>query len=153
MWTDLEKYLKKQREYLDVEMPDDQIIWEGIRKDLQTSDSRANKKRMMIRIRNIAAVVVIVLSLGYVLNDIIGERRLNREISLANIDEKLGVREKEYRALVSFKQKEIGSFNQIDNIIILELLEEIQKLDIIYEQTLKDLGELGNNEQVIKTIS
>ena len=40
----------------------------------------------------------------------------------------------------------------MDNVIIAELLEEIQKLDTIYEQTLKDLNELGYDEQVIQTI-
>jgi hypothetical protein len=92
------------------------------------------------------------MSLGYILNDIINERQFRGDISLASIDKELGEREKEYRILVSFKQKEAGSFNQIDNVIIAELLEEIQKLDTIYEQTLKDLGELGYNEQVINTI-
>lgn len=152
MPTELEKYLQKQRENLDVESPDDQIIWEGIRNGLQTSGSHADKRRILIRIRNIAAVAVIVLSLGYILTDIIGERGSNKKASLAQIDKELGAREKEYRTLVSYKQKQIGSFNHIDNIIIAELLEEIQKLDTIYEQTLRDLSELGYNEKVINTI-
>jgi len=152
MSTDLEKYLQQKRENLDVESPDDQSIWEGIRNGLQISDARKDKKRSLIRIRNIAAVAVLVMCLGYIVYDIIGEDWLTRDISLAKIDRDLGVREKEYRALVSYKQNEIGSFNQIDNIIIAELLEEIQKLDTIYEQTMKDLSELGSNEKVINTI-
>jgi len=47
---------------------------------------------------------------------------------------------------------EVGSYNETDNIIIAELLEEIQRLDTIYEQTMKDLSELGYNEKVINTI-
>jgi len=43
-------------------------------------------------------------------------------------------------------------FSYVDNVIIAELLEEIQKLDTIYEQTMKDLSELGYNEKVIHTI-
>jgi len=152
MSTELEKYLRSQREALDVESPDDQVIWEGIRHDLQRSDSRREKRRMWIRIRNIAAAVIILVSVGYMINDIIGDRRMGGGVSLADIDRDLGAREKEYRTLVSFKQKEAGSFNHVDNVIIVELLEEIQKLDTIYEQTLKDLGELGYNEKVINTI-
>ena len=152
MSTELEKYLKSQRESLDVESPDDQLIWEGIRQDLQRSDTRREKRRMLIRIRNMAAVVIILLSVGYMVNDIIGDRRMAGGVSLADIDSELGAREQEYRTLVSFKQKEAGSFNHVDNVIIAELLEEIQKLDTIYEQTMKDLGELGYDEQVIHTI-
>ena len=137
---------------MDVESPDDQVIWEGIRKGLQQADSRSDRKRMLIRIRNIAAAVIIVVSVGYMINDIIGDRRMGGGVSLADIDRDLGAREKEYRTLVSFKEQEASTFNYVDNVIIAELLEEIQKLDTIYEQTMKDLSELGYNEQVINTI-
>jgi hypothetical protein len=152
MSTDLEKYLENQRDSLDVESPDDPMIWEGIRKGLQASDAAVEKRRMWIRIRNIAAVAVMVFSLGYITYDTIGERRSGREVSLANLDKELGEREQAYRTLVSFKQEEVGTYNHVDNVIIAELFEEIQKLDTIYEQTLQDLGELGYNEQVINTI-
>jgi len=152
MSTDLEKYLHKQREAMDVEAPDDQLIWEGIRKGLHQAETRSDRKRMLIRIRNIAAAMIIVVSVGYMINDIIGDRRMGGGVSLADIDRDLGAREKEYRTLVSFKEQEAGTFNYVDNVIIAELLEEIQKLDTIYEQTMKDLSELGFNEQVINTI-
>ena len=152
MSTDLEKYLRKQREAMDVEAPDDQLIWAGIRKGLHQAETRSDRKRMLIRIRNIAAAVIIVLSVGYMINDIIGDRRMGGGVSLADIDRELGAREKEYRTLVSFKEQEAGTFNYVDNVIIAELLEEIQKLDTIYEQTMKDLTELGYNDQVINTI-
>lgn len=152
MPTELEKYLKEQRAKLDVELPDDQMIWEGIRKDLQAGEDRLARKNRLIRIRNIAAVAVIVLCVGYVAVDLIGERRTGGEISLAKLDRELGEREKEYQVLLHMKTKEAGTLNEIDNIIIAELLEEIQRLDTIYEQTMKDLGELGYNEQVINTI-
>jgi hypothetical protein len=152
MASELEKYLKKQRDFLDVESPDDQLIWEGIRQELQHSDTRRDKRRIMIRIRNIAAVVILVISVGYMVQDILGDRKMGGGITLADIDQNLGEREQEYRTLVSFKQREAASFNHVDNLIIEELLEEIQKLDTIYEETMKDLGELGYNEQVIQTI-
>jgi len=151
MSNDLEKYLQQSREDLDVESPDDQAIWEGIRNELGTSEARREKKRILITLRNIAAVAIIVLSLGYIAFDVIGDRRFNR-ISLATIDDELGERENEYKTLVNMKLEEAGSFNEIDNIIINELFEEIQKLDTIYEQSMKDLKELGYNEKVINTI-
>jgi len=152
MSSDIEKYLKNKRPDLDVETPDDQIIWEGIRKDLGTAAARTLKKKKFIQIRNIAAVAIIVISVGYMMGDLIREHRLNQGVSLASIDKYLGEREKEYKALVDFKMNEVGSYNETDNIIIAELLEEIQRLDTIYEQTMKDLSELGYNEKVINTI-
>lgn len=152
MASELERYLKNQRDSLDVESPDDQLIWEGIRQELQHPGTRRDKRRVLIRIRNIAAAVILVISVGYMVQDILGDRRMGGGYTLADIDQSLGEREQEYRTLVSFKQKEVHSFNHVDNLIIEELLEEIQKLDTIYEETMKDLGELGYNEQVIQTI-
>jgi hypothetical protein len=152
MSSELEKYLKNQRELLDVDSPDDQLIWEGIRQDLQQTGNRTQKKRILIRIRNIAAALILLVSVGYMIHDIIGDRVQGGGISLADLDDELGAREKEYRTLVSFKQQEVSALNHVDNVIIAELLEEIQKLDTIYEETMKDLSELGYNEQVIHTI-
>jgi len=64
MSADLEKYLNKHRKDLDVESADDPVIWEGIRKDLQTEEHRSEKRRIRIRIRNIAAIAILVLSMG-----------------------------------------------------------------------------------------
>ncbi len=152
MPADLEKYLRERREAMDVESPDDPVIWEGIRKGLQESDIRANRKQRFVRIRNVAAVLIILVSVGYMVLDLVGEHRAGHQLTLTDIDRDLGAREREYRAMVGLKFKEAGAFNHVDNVIIAELLEEIQKLDTIYEQTLKDLNELGYNEQVIQTI-
>ncbi len=86
------------------------------------------------------------------INDIIGDQSLGRGFTLADIDNDLGAKEKEYRTLVSFKQEEAKLFSYVDDLIIAELLEEIQKLDTIYEQTMKDLAEIGYNEQIIQMI-
>ena len=152
MSSELEKYLGSHRESLDVESPDDQLIWEGIRQELQAGGPRSFKKTTLIRIRNIAAAVILVISVGYMVQDILGDLLVGRHISLADVDQELGAREREYKTLVSLKEQEALSLNHLDNMIIAELLEEIQRLDTIYKECLKDLGELGYNEQVIQTI-
>jgi hypothetical protein len=107
---------------------------------------------MLIRIRNIAAVAVILFSLGYIGNDIINGRLGGRKISLSSIDNELGRREKEYKTLVNFKTEEVKSFSGSDDIIIKQLFDEIKKLDAVYDQSIKDLKELGPDEKVINTI-
>ncbi len=152
MSTKLEKYLKQHRDSLDVDSPDDPVIWEGIREDLQLNDKQRERRTRLIRIRNLAAVAILLVSVGYMVQDLLGERWKNQAVTLADIDQELGAREQEYRTLVSYKKQEAGSLQHVDHAIIAELLEEIQKLDTIYEETLKDLSELGYNEQVIQTI-
>jgi hypothetical protein len=155
MSVKLEKYLSSQRKNLDVESPDDSAIWEGIHKGLH-KEKRAGKHIMgksgRIRVRNIAAATFILFSLGYIANDIINGKISDRRITLSSIDSELGRREKEYKTLVSFKTKEVRSFTGPRNAVIKELFEEINKLDPIYDQALKDLKELGPNEKVIQTI-
>lgn len=148
----LEKYLLEQRASMDVESPDDALIWEGIRSELQQADVRRERRRRLIGIRNMAAVIIILVSVGYMVMDLAGAGSMGKEITLADIDRHLGTREKEYRTQVDLKFHEAGSFNEVDNLIVAELWEEIKKLDVIYEQTMKDLNELGYNEQVIHTI-
>jgi hypothetical protein len=152
MQDELEKHLNHIRQDMDVESPDDQVIWEGIRKELTTGEKGDRKRKLLIQLRNSAAVIVIMLSVGYFIYDMIGERKQTISINLADIDRELGIRENEYRTLVAHKQEEVGTFNHIDNLIIAELFDEIRKLDTIYEQSMKDLVELGYNEQVIHTI-
>ena len=155
MSVKIEKYLSRQRETLDVETPDDNVIWAGIQKDLQYEKQPVKHlmdKAMLIRIRNIAAVAVILFSLGYIANDIINGRIAGRRISLSSIDNALGRREKEYETLVNFKTEEVKSFSNSDDVIIKQLFDEIKQLNGVYEQSMKDLKVLGPNERVINTI-
>ncbi len=155
MSAKLEKYLSHQRENLDVETPDNNIIWTGIQMGLHREKQPVKLqtgKAVLIRIRNIAAVAVILFSLGYIANDIINGRIAGRRISLSSIDNELGRREMEYRTLVSFKTEEVKSFSNSDDIIIKQLFDEIKELDGVYDQSIKDLKELGPNEKVINTI-
>lgn len=151
MRTDLEKYLQANRRDLDVETPDDQLIWEGLRNELQAEKGRGYRKNRRQLIRNYAAAVVVLLSLGYVAHDLLSERA-GKRFDLSSINEELGTRENEYKSLVAYKLNEAMPANEIDNLIIKELFEEIDRLDTIYEVTLKDLKEMGYNEQAINTI-
>jgi hypothetical protein len=109
-------------------------------------------KTLFIRIRNIAAVAIILFSLGYIGNDIINGRISGRNVSLFSINNELGRREMEYKTLISFKTEEVKSFSSSEDVIIKQLFDEIKKLDAVYDQTMKDLKVLGPNERVINTI-
>ena len=156
MLIDLEKYLNKNRSRLDTEKPDDQLIWEGIRQGLHNNEKgKAKKIRLQpfFRFRNIAAIIIISLSLGYVIYDLAGNYLAGKQqTSLSDLDLSLGEREKEYQNLVRLKQEELKTFMTIENYIITELIGEIQRLDTIYDQAMDDLNELGYNEKVIHTI-
>jgi hypothetical protein len=155
MSVKLGKYLTRQRKNLDVESPDDSAIWKGIQRGLHTQKTvgkRLTYRTRLIRIRNIAAVAIILFSLGYLANDIINGKRSDRSITLSSIDRKLGEREKEYKTLVTFKTEEVRSFTGSGDKVIRELFDEIKNLDMVYDQAMKDLKEIGPNEKVVNTI-
>ncbi len=154
MPNDLEKYLCSKRRDLDVESPDDSLIWDGIRKRLPGNNEKPGKlsKTSMIRIRNIAAIIFILFSLGYITKDIIDRQAEDKKVTLSDISQILGRRETEYRSLVSLKSDEVKPFSNSDNQIIRQLFDEIKKLDIVYDQSLKDLKEIGYNEKIVNTI-
>lgn len=155
MLIDLEKYLKKERQNLDVEHPDDSIIWEGIRSDLQSRKSTGlepGNKNLFRRFRNVAAILLLFLSVGYVVYDLGSNYITNRKMTLAKIDKLLGERENEYKAMVNLKREEVRSYRNIDNKIVEDLFEEMQRIDKMYDQAMKDLNEIGYNEKIINTI-
>lgn len=155
MLIDLEKYLKKERQNLDVEHPDDSIIWEGIRSDLQSRKSTGlepGNKNLFRRFRNVAAILLLFLSVGYVVYDLGSNYITNRKMTLAKIDKLLGERENEYKAMVNLKREEVRSYSNIDNKIVEDLFEEMQRIDKMYDQAMKDLNEIGYNEKIINTI-
>jgi hypothetical protein len=155
MSPDLEKYLKENRKKLDIESPDDKSIWEGIRSGMQDKKHESEKPRgkiIIMRLRNIAAIVLIALLAGYVISDIIGDISFNRRITLASIDSELGRKEKDYKALIRYKEQEIGSFDDIDNVIVNELVGELNRLDTIYSTVMDDLNRNGYNEKIVNII-
>jgi len=155
MSTDIEKYLKDHRKDLDVESPDDSSIWEGIRGDI-TGKGNGNQRRgakvFVLRFRNIAAIAIIALLVGYVINDVLSDNRISKQITLASINSELGDKENEYKELIKYKKEEIGSFDDIDNIIINELIEELDRLDTIYNTVLDDLNTNGYTEDIVNII-
>jgi hypothetical protein len=155
MLTDLEKYLEEKRRELDVESPEDAAIWEGIRNKLHEKKGKSVKGvkvRPFVQVLKVAAVVFILFSVGYITKDIIDRRSFDRKVTLSDISQVLGRREMEYRSLVNLKSEEVKSFTGTDNLVIKELFEEIKKLDVVYDQALKDLKEMGYNEKIINTI-
>lgn len=155
MSAKMEEYLNRKRSELDVETPDEDAIWNGIKKGLHSRKQGTRKivrGEALIRFRNIAAAVIILFSLGYIANDIINGRVARGRVTLSSIDSRLGDREKAYKTLVGFKTNEVKAFAASDDVVIKQLFEEIKKLDLLYDQAMSDLKELGPDEKVINTI-
>jgi hypothetical protein len=153
MNNDLEKYLKDKREHLDIEKPDQMAIWEGIRSELDEQKKLTGEdKRKFLYRWNVAAVIIMMLGLAYIIS--IQNRNIPAEnmITLSSLDKSLGEREKEYQSYILVKKQELGSDEFSNDPIIKELQTEIIRLDTLYNQSINDLNELGYNDKIIQTI-
>jgi hypothetical protein len=152
MSNDLEKYLASRRDELDVEQPDDHLIWEGIRKELHASVFIGNRHKRWHTISRVAAVVIMILFVGYVAFDLLVDRKHGQFLEMSSLDPVLGEREAGYQLMVAKKMEEAIGAGRKGNQVIDQLFMEIQRLDTIYLETMKDLEILGYNEQVVQTI-
>jgi hypothetical protein len=155
MSTSLEKYLSEQRSGLDVEYPDDEMIWQGIRKKASQGKTRRNDgifKLSRTKLWKVAAMVTIIFSFGYITLDIVQDQRMNRTGVLAKLNGSLGEQETEYIYAVSLKQKELKSIDIPKNEIINTLFEELKTQDDLFKEAVSDLDAMGNSDKLINTI-
>lgn len=173
MSTELEKYLRERRSTLDVEIPDDKVIWDKIEKrmgkdtgaksphirkgnDTRTTSPGIRKGSFagnsFSLIRKIAAAVIIVLGLAYIADDIVSDRKAYNTLSLSTIDQSLGEREAEYITNIEARIREVGLTDTEGNPVIKELVKELQEQDKAYREAISDLRIMGSNERVVNTI-
>ncbi len=145
MKSKFEEYLENNRQQLDVDDPDDQLIWEGINSEL-----RKEPKSVFRNFWKVAAVILLLLSSSYfVYNDFFRPEQQVCTISLSDIDPNFAPMEANYLMVIDNKLQELGqsSSSSIENIEV--YYEELKNLDKMCEEYQKDFVELGKNERLI----
>lgn len=146
MKENLEKYLKEQRLKLDVEEPEQDLIWEGIKSGLQ------EKKRVLPDwFWKVAAIFIFAVSATYFVVNETSEKQVVI-VSLYDISEDLGVQEAELKQVVNMKWEEVQQQLPEGNTNFNFLLDELNELDEIYNSYQKDLNQTINNEPVIRAM-
>lgn len=146
MKENLEKYLKKQRFKLDVEEPEQDLIWEGVRNGLQ------KKKRSLTEwFWKVAAVFLLIVSTTYFVVNETKEKQIV-VLALSDISEDLGKRESELKQLVDLKWTQVQHQLPPENKDLQFLLNELHELDEIYLSYQKDLNKTLNNEPIIRAM-
>ena len=149
MKINIEKYLKSRREQLDVEDPDDALLWEGIRKEIITE-----KKTSRFNLWKVAAIFLAVFTLSYIVYNEVS-REKEREFTLSQISQSLGDREKAYQQMVIMKMQDANIqelSKRPENNILPVLVNELNELDTIYDEALSDLKQNGYLEQIVEII-
>ena len=149
MKINLEKYLNKKREQLDVEQADNQMLWEGIRKELIPE-----RKTSRFNLWKTAAIFLAIFTFSYVIYNEVSKEK-EREFTLSQINESLGEREKEYQQLIMMKMQsaninDIGANSEHE--ILRVLFGELDELETIYLDATIDLENNGYLEQIVEIV-
>ncbi len=143
MKENLEKYLEKKRLTLDVDSPDDDLLWKGIQAGM-------NKKRTLNAtiFWKVAAIFLFVVSTTYV---VYNEANKSKYTELSDISPELKKQETELIDTAQAKWKLIKTSGS-DLSQLQFLLEELDQLDEIYASYKSDLKEDGANEFIVHAL-
>jgi hypothetical protein len=146
MKQSLEKYLKEKRFQLNVDQPDDDVVWGGIKAGMTNGS-----KTIPGWFWKVAAIFLFVVSTTYV---VINETNRGRVvyITLADISPELGVQEARLQSIANQKWDEIKPFLTKGNSDFNYLFDELDEIESINEIYQKDLNEVGSNEFIIQAL-
>lgn len=146
MKQDLEKYLKTNRSKLDVEEPDEDSIWQGIKGGM---DKKA--RTLPWWFWKIAAIFIFAVSISYFA---INQNKKEQVIiySIADLSDEFGKQEAELKQLVNLKWEEVKPLLNEENSEIQFLLNQMNELDEVYKSYQNDLGISDANEEIINAL-
>lgn len=145
MKTKFEKSLKKHRVSLDVEEPDDDFIWSGIQAELKP------KKSFQFLSWKAAAIILLALISGFVLNSVLNPTPEIIQISLADISPEYAEQEQFYQTSIAEKWNQIKA-DDLNRNDFADIFDEFDQLELLKVESLKDFEELGANPRLIKTL-
>lgn len=143
MKTNLDSYIDKNRDRLDIDQPDDERIWEGITRRLD------QRKRFLPGWYRVAASILLVVAVG---TGIILVQRSQRDSLagqqlLAGISPELARQDSSYRIAVIQKLKTVKAAG-ISRDQRLFLQSELDQLDNQYMGYLNDIQILGDQPRI-----
>jgi len=140
----LESYLDRHRDHLDVPLPEEDQLWEGISARLNTRQQRNHW------LRKAAAIFLLLVSVSsltiYSVN-----RSLHQPaqgITLSDISRELAAEEEAFRQSVYAKMEEIR-LQELPPELSFTLFQELHQIDLQYDAYLADLQILGDNPKVV----
>ena len=148
MKSKFEEYLEKNRQQLDVEDPDNQLIWDGISRDLTRKP-----KLGYLNFWKAAAILLLLVSTTYfVYNEFFSPRQNIYSISVGDINPDYAVKEADYMLVINNKMQELNRANPSGTENFSMYFDELENLDEMYREYQLDFYELGQNERLIRAM-
>ncbi len=148
MKSKFEDIIRSQRHQLDVENPDDALIWEGIHQEI-------GRKRT---IRNnyfwkAAAILVFLAASGYVFyNEFVAPKQNIYNITLGEIAPEYAKQVLNYQTEIDEKWGEFSRVKSEKSVDLTFYFKEMDQLDQMFRQCQEDFYQIGSNERLIKAM-
>ncbi|MCK5168352.1 MAG: hypothetical protein KAQ75_00625 [Bacteroidales bacterium] len=141
----IEDYIRKNRDQLDVEKVDEDYLWTGISHSI---NKKANQSRFLFV--KIAAAVIVVVALSFITYQITSLRS-NQQLILANIDPNLAKQEAQF-------QNQIKNYYQVlqetsyDEELLSTNFRDLEYIDTLINQYSEDLATNGPNPRLLNSL-
>ena len=145
MKTNIEDYLKSNRASLDVDEPDDEFIWSGIQSELKP------KNNFQWFSWKAAAIILLALVSGFVLNALLHPTPKVVQMTLADISPEYKKQEQFYQASIQEHWDQIN-MQKIKRSDYTDIFKEMDQLEQLKAESFKDFKELGGNPRLVKTL-
>jgi hypothetical protein len=139
----IETLIEKQRHLLDVEIPDDEKIWNGI------SSGLGRRRTHRIILLSTAALFLLLIASAAAVSVILRQHHASENsVSGMNVSRQFGDEEGCFRLAVNRKLEEVKKSGGKGNEFV-EMNEQLRQIDLQYETYLSDLRELGNQPKIL----
>lgn len=141
----LDEYIRKNRDLLDVEKPDEDFLWTGISQSLNKS-TRESKYLIF----KIAASAVIIIGLSFMVYELMSIHN-NQQLILAKIDPDLAKQEAQF-------QQQIKAYYQVlektdfDKSALETSFKDLDYIDTLINKYSNDLSQFGPNPRLLNTL-
>jgi len=141
----IEEYIRKNRDKLDIEHPDEDYLWTGISQSF--IKQKKSKWFYIIRIAAAALLLVTLTYTGFELSTI----RKNQQLILSKIDPVLAQQEAQFQDQINSYYKILHQ-TKFDKNLLETNYSELQNIDDMIQQYSEDLKKHGPNPKILHSL-
>jgi len=139
----IEEYIRKNRNQLDVEKPDEDYLWTGISHSI-------NKKQKRFIVLKIAAAAIVIITLSVIAYQVTSFRS-NQQLILAKIDPDLAKQEAQFQHQIKtyYQVLETKNFNED---LLTSNFKDLEYIDTLINKYSDDLNKYGPNPKLLNSL-
>ncbi|MDA3954184.1 MAG: hypothetical protein PF485_11090 [Bacteroidales bacterium] len=141
----IEDYIRKNRNQLDVEKVDEEYLWTGIS---QTVNKKVNQSRFLFV--KIAATIIVLIALSFITYQITSLRS-NQQLILAKIDPDLAKQEAQFQNQIKTYYQVLQKTNY-DEELLSTSFNDLEYIDTLISKYSDDLSTNGPNPKLLNSL-